>query len=125
VNLRIKYYLNTGFVCFCIGFVLTHGIGEELTIPVLLVFNYLILTRFRRDYRGPDIYLIALISTVFTVSVFIVQYEYRKFVDWGCIKLIPDFEANNSYLTTMVIFTIILWELGFACFKQGNEQTGN
>ena len=114
---RIRYYFNLGSICFIAGIVLL-DIGEELLIIILLLFNILMITRNRRDYGWKSIYLISLISFIFTLSLFIIQYQYRRYIDFSCLKFIPDYEANISYLTTMLLFSIMSWELGFIRIKK-------
>jgi hypothetical protein len=55
---------------------------------------------------------IAIISTLITTLFFLIQQDYRRVNHRSCIDSIQDWDANFSYASTMVLFSIIFWEIG-------------
>ena len=72
----------------------------------------------RKVYPHRLIHFIALFAVVFTVFVFITQYQYRGFIDGGCMRTITDMDAAAGYMGTMVLFTVTIWELGVGGIQQ-------
>lgn len=120
MNSRIRFYFNLGAICFASGYILTTGISEELTVLLLLTFNIAVFRRLRKSHSKQHLRLITAVSILATSSIFIIQYQYRRFIDWSCIRLISDAQANTSYLLTFLLFSIVIWELGIALSEKAN-----
>ncbi|MFT7033479.1 MAG: hypothetical protein ACJA2S_001987 [Cyclobacteriaceae bacterium] len=126
MNLRLKYYIKTALICFIIGFILNYTLGEEFTLIALLAFNLIVFYRFKAIEHKISVIVLAVISTLFTTLLFILQYQYREHIDWGHIKSISDFQANLSYLLTTILFSAITWELGITfLIKKAKNRTHN
>lgn len=87
--------------------------GGELALLLIWLYNFLIWRRNRRLISSPYTGMLAAAITLFTTGVFLIQFFYQYYFGrMGCFVLISDVEAGVSYLTTMILFTITLWELG-------------
>lgn len=126
VTYRLRSYLNLGVVFFVIGLILT-GIGEEFTVLIALAFNLMIYRKLSGLKQNKWTGWIAVVSILITFSSFVIQYQYRRIIDWGSIKFISDYQANTSYLLTTLLFSIVTWEVGVALvnrlFKQNSERS--
>jgi len=109
---RLRVYLNYGLIGFIISLVLLL-FGEGVMFGLPFLFN---LTLFKKlfSYSSKLKYLgIGIISTLITTLFFLIQQDYRRVSHRSCIDLIQDWDANFSYASTMVLFSIIFWEIGF------------
>lgn len=112
MNERLRYYLNTGLICYLVGLILS-GIGPELTFLLLPTFNILIFRRLNHQLERTWRYGTLLTSIGLTTFLFFLQLNYLQELGWSCFGTgLSDFQTANGYLTTMFIFSIITWELG-------------
>ncbi len=118
---RIKCYFNLGTLCFIIGLILTE-IGEVLTVFVALAFNLMVYRKFRNSRQSKLNVWIAIASISITFLSFLIQYQYRRIIDWGCLKHISDFQANTSYLLTAILFSTVIWETGISLINRISGQ---
>lgn len=115
---RIRYGINCGVICFVIGTVLIIGLGDELGMLIVLLYNVLIYRLVRKSHDdGFRISFIGVGSVLLTATIFIVQYKFRRYIDSGCMKMLDDQYASNSYLLTTVLFSMLSWEAGLSILR--------
>lgn len=110
LNIRLRTYINYGIIGFIAVFVLLQLIDEALVVILSLLFNIILSKKFGHTRK---IILIGIIAWMITTVLFVLQYQYRMRVDWSCIKMISDWEANLSYTSTMILFSMMIWEMEF------------
>ncbi len=112
---RLKIYVNYGVVGFLTTFVLLEILYETLMMIMPLIFNAMICKKLSYTKRT---IIIAIVSWLTTTLLFILQFEYKNQIEWGCIKTISNETSNLNYSSTMIFFSIIFWEIGFSVFHK-------
>ncbi len=65
--------------------------------------------------------MVGLTAGVLTTEVFLIQCNYRHYIDWGCIKRISDLQANVNYIANMILFSMVVWEIGIGASRKRME----
>lgn len=74
-----------------------------------IIFNFILVNKFKK-YNIRRVKLAGALISVFTTLVFIIQYAYRDFI-YGHFMGVSDSNANISYSSTLILFSLIAWEL--------------
>ena len=110
LNNRFRIYFNYGII----GFTLTLIFGiltQGLVIPICgFIFNWLLCRKFGSSNRT---IVLSIIVCIITSGLFCIQYEYRRIVDWSCLIRISEISANLNFSFTLILFSILIWEIGF------------
>lgn len=109
---RIRLYFNYGGIGFLLILFLLNATDEVLMILIPMVFNIVLWRRLTVSEFKKSRLVIALIAGLLTTGVFLIQYNYRQFIDWSCIRRISDLQANVSYILNMILFSAVIWEIG-------------
>jgi hypothetical protein len=112
-NRILQVYLNYGVISFLFMFTILQMTDEFFMWIFPLVFNGLLYNKFKHTEIKNNIRLIALFSWLLTFFIFYIQYKYYHFIDWGCMRFIPKVTVNSSYVYTMLLFSMLSWEIGF------------
>jgi len=112
---RLRIYLNYGAIGLLTIFILLEITDETLMMIMPLLFNAMICRKVGYSKRTS---IIGIISCLTTTLLFILQFEYKNQIEWGCIKTISNETSNLNYSSTMIFFSIIFWEMGFSVYHQ-------
>ena len=118
MNDRVRYYFNLGAITFVVGYLLALANAAELALPLSFLFNFLIWRRVRGSLRSPYKGLLAISVTTIVAGICLIQCLYRLTFDFGCLGVISDTTAGVSYLSTMLLFSTVLWELGIGFLRK-------
>lgn len=114
INNRLRIYLYVGLAGLLAISVFLQLTNETFMIFLPLLFNLILVKKFVYSRR---ILFTGMVSVFFTTLVFLIQYEQRKIVDWSCIPSTSDWSAHLSYSSTMILFSVIIWEISFLTKK--------
>lgn len=117
---RLRVYLNYGLIGFIISLVLLL-FGEGVMFGLPLLFNLILFKKLSTNYSRLKSLGIAIISTLITTLFFLIQQNYRRVSHRSCIDSIQNWDANFSYASTMVLFSIIFWETGILFYAEKNR----
>jgi hypothetical protein len=109
---RTRLYFNYGGIGFPLILILLHTLGEGLMILMPLAFSLLLWRKLTAGRLKRSGLMVGLISGILTTGVFLIQYNYRQYIDWGCVKRISDHQANVNYIVNMILFSVVIWEMG-------------
>ncbi|UII23917.1 hypothetical protein [Fulvivirga ligni] len=106
---RIRVYLNYAVLSF-LPILIFRGEIRELQLIFTLIFNLFVYKKIQGTSERRLMILVPAISV--SVFLFILQSQYFHYIDGGCIKWVSDWSAMNSYVSMMVISSVVIWELG-------------
>lgn len=119
---RLRVYVNYGIGSFLLTFLILCVFDEIVMFLLPVIFNFMLWTKLKNYTSSRNGLLIGLFSTFITIAIFVIQLNYKTAEEHGCIKLIPDMEVNTSYASTMILFSILLWESGIIVRKRINQK---
>lgn len=117
-NRILQVYINYGVISFLFMFTILQVTDEFFMWFFPLVFNGLLYNKFRHTKRKNDIRVIALFSWLLTFFIFYMQYKYYHFINWGCLRFSSNPTINCNYVFTMLLFSVLSWEIGFFMKRQ-------
>ena len=118
LNNRFRIYINYGVI----GFILTLIFGiltQGLVIPISgFIFNRVLCSKFGSNKRA---IIISMIAWTITSILFCIQYEYRRIIDWSCLMRMSEITVNLSFSFTLILFSILIWEIGLSFRSKKNK----
>ena len=103
---RIRVYLNYAVLSF-LPILIFRGEIRELQLIFTLIFNLFI---YKKIQGSSEKILVPAVAV--SVFLFILQSQYFHYINGGCIRWVSDWSAMNSYVSMMVISSVLIWELG-------------
>ena len=114
---RLRFYIHYGVIGWIATIVILTFFHGELTPLCALVFNALLWRKFRAVRKAN---VIGSIAAMLTFLLFMIQYQYLEKIEWGCLRFTSSQTANLNYASTMVVFSLMIWELGFIIIERRN-----
>ncbi|WP_210486055.1 hypothetical protein [Rufibacter aurantiacus] len=117
---RLKVFIKYGALCFAASFLLLYVIPLAMLL-VPLAFNLILWIRLREQETKKQYLHLAIGTGIFTTAVFFIQLLYREQGGWACTQRISDLQANASYASTMILFSLLSWGYGTSFIEKKKQ----
>jgi hypothetical protein len=121
---RLRIYFNYGAVGFLLTLLILYALDEIIMFIIPMIFNLALWKKLKKTQSSKTGLIIGILSGLITTLIFVVQMNYKNASDFACIKLIPNSEKNTNYAYTMILFSVVIWELGIGIWNKKLKQIG-
>ncbi|WP_066835732.1 hypothetical protein [Rufibacter ruber] len=112
---RLRVLANYGIKGYGITFLLMLFLSPLPMFFAPVVFNFFLWRKLQSLQPCIGHKLLFIIIALFTTLLFFVQLGYREYYgSQSCILRISDWDANISYVSTMILFSLLSWGFGTA-----------
>ena len=116
---RLRVFVSYGAKGFAFTMLLMLFIAPLPMLFAPVVFNYFLWKKLCSAKLNRWKFGLFIIVASLTTMIFFIQLGYRDFYDrQSCIRQISDWTAHVSYVSTMVLFSLLSWGFGLTFIDQ-------